>query len=186
MVQLLNRQSSHFFDPYLPEFSSPQSVEILWPYCRNHIENATPLWSIQSWKCHPIQWHIPITLLRGITPPGGRVSCQIAVIIFALFTFPHQILCMGRRSSFFYFTRIFLFSMLFQRFLSDTRTKCRGSYFAVRTSWHDKALRSHWGIWHWTWPLFVWKEFIKQPVRIVWLLYLPEHTTWSVTFVLGV
>lgn len=87
MVQLLNRQSSHFFDPYLPEFSSPQSVEILWPYCRNHIEDATPLWSIQSWKCHPIQWHIPITLLRGITPPGGRVSCQIAVIIFALFTF---------------------------------------------------------------------------------------------------
>ena len=76
----------------------------------------------------------PSAYYEELLPPGGRVSCQIAVIIFALFTFPHQILCMGRRSSFFYFTRIFLFSMLFQRFLSDTRTKCRGSYFAVRTS----------------------------------------------------
>ena len=67
-----------------------------------------------------------------------------------------------------------------------SRFVLRGSYFAVRTSWHDKAFRSHWGIWHWTWPLFVWKEFIKQPVWIVWLLHLPEHTTWSFTFVLGV
>ena len=129
MVQLLNRQSSHFSDPYLPEFSSPQSVEILWPYCRNHIEDATPLWSIQSWKCHPIQWHIPVSLLRGITPPRGARLLSDSGYNICFVYFPHQILCMGRRSSFFYFTRIFLFSMLFQRFLSDTRTKCRGSYF---------------------------------------------------------
>ena len=37
------------------------------PYSIYSLENATPLSSIQSWKCDPIQRHIPTSLLWGST-----------------------------------------------------------------------------------------------------------------------
>ena len=33
------------------------------PYSSNSVENATPLYLIQSWKCDSIQRHIPVSLL---------------------------------------------------------------------------------------------------------------------------
>ena len=41
----------------------PQKSDNVRPHSSNSIENATPLWSIQSWKCDPIHRHIPINLL---------------------------------------------------------------------------------------------------------------------------
>ena len=42
---------------------SSQKSESVRPHSSNYIENATPLKSLQSWKCYPIQPHIPISLL---------------------------------------------------------------------------------------------------------------------------
>ena len=39
------------------------------PHSSNSIGNETPLQSIQSWKCDPIQQHIPISLFLGSNSP---------------------------------------------------------------------------------------------------------------------
>ena len=51
------------------------------PHSVNSTENASPFQSSQSWKCDPIQQHIPISLLLGCSPtplspstPGGKGS----------------------------------------------------------------------------------------------------------------
>ena len=97
-------------------------------YSRSSRENATPFSGTS-----PSAYNKEI-----FSPPQGAHLLSVGGYnTDALFTFPHQILCMGRRSSFFYFMRIFLSSMLFQRFLSDTRTKCRGSHFMA---WHGTQI----------------------------------------------
>ena len=49
----------------------PPKSENVRPHFSNSTENATPLQSIQSWKCDPIQRHIPISLL------GYRLSSRV-------------------------------------------------------------------------------------------------------------
>ena len=97
-------------------------------YSRSSRENAIPFSGTS-----------PLPITRKYSPPSRRA--QLLSVsgynIAVLFTFPHQILCMGRRSSFFYFMRIFLSSTLSQRFLSDTRTKCRGLHFMA---WHGAQI----------------------------------------------
>ena len=60
-----------FLNPYqyLPEFSDPPNPENVRSHSSNSNESTAPLYSMQSWKCEPVQRHIPISLLLGITPP---------------------------------------------------------------------------------------------------------------------
>ena len=51
------------------ELSYPQKSENVRPHSSNSIENENPLESTQSWKCDPIEQHIPISLLRKYPPP---------------------------------------------------------------------------------------------------------------------
>ena len=97
-------------------------------YSRSSRENAIPFSGTS-----------PSAYYKEIFPPsrGAQLLSVSGYNIAVLFTFPHQILCMGRRSSFFYFMRIFLSSTLSQRFLSDTRTKCRGLHFMA---WHGAQI----------------------------------------------
>ena len=48
MVTIFNPKSAHFIIPPHQNLLTPQNL-------KNTIENVTPLWSIQSWKCDPIQ-----------------------------------------------------------------------------------------------------------------------------------
>ena len=58
LLDLINNNFLIFLKPYLP-----QKSENLRPHSSNSIKNVPPLWSLQSWKCDPIQQHIPISLL---------------------------------------------------------------------------------------------------------------------------
>ena len=127
-----NRKSSHFFliptcynflahkVSKLYDLNVVTTLKMQPHYSRSSRENAIPFSGTS-----------PLPITRKYSPPSRRA--QLLSVsgynIAVLFTFPHQILCMGRRSSFFYFMRIFLSSTLSQRFLSDTRTKCRGLHF---------------------------------------------------------
>ena len=83
MSLLLNLTNNNFLifltknppilNPYLP-----QKSENLRPHSSNSIENATPLLSLQSWKCDPIQGHIPNSLLYE-SPPGELASSKSGV-----------------------------------------------------------------------------------------------------------
>ena len=68
------KHSGTFANRKYEELSYPKKSENVRPHSSNSIENATPLQSIQSWKCDPIQRHIPISLLRGSTHPHGPRS----------------------------------------------------------------------------------------------------------------
>ena len=57
------KHSGTFPDRKYGELSYSKKSENVRPHSSNSIENATPLKSIQSWKCDPIQRHIPISLL---------------------------------------------------------------------------------------------------------------------------
>ena len=79
MSLLLNLTNNNFLifltknppilNPYLP-----QKSENLRPHSSNSIENVTPLLSLQSWKCDPIQGHIPNSLLYDSPPPPGELA----------------------------------------------------------------------------------------------------------------
>ena len=59
LLDLINNNFLIFLKPYLP-----QKSENLRPHSSNSIKKyAPPLWSLQLWKCDPIQQHIPISLL---------------------------------------------------------------------------------------------------------------------------
>ena len=62
-VQLFN------FILYFVQFFVAYWSGFVWSHSSSSNENATPLQSIQPWKCNPIQQHIPISLLRGSNPP---------------------------------------------------------------------------------------------------------------------
>ena len=57
------KHSGTFTNRKYEELSYPQKSEKVWPHSSNAIENATPISSIQSWECDPIQRDIPISLL---------------------------------------------------------------------------------------------------------------------------
>ena len=65
LVKFNKQQLSDFLTENLPILNAylPQKSENLQPHSSNSIKNATPLYSLQSWKCNPIQRHIPIRLL---------------------------------------------------------------------------------------------------------------------------
>ena len=57
------KHSGTFANRKYEELSYPKKSENVRPHSSNSIENATPLQSIQLWKCDPFQRHIPISLL---------------------------------------------------------------------------------------------------------------------------
>ena len=63
-------QTFWFANRNYEELSYSQKSENVRPHSSKSIKNATLSQSIQSWKCDPIQRHIPIpiSLLRGSTP----------------------------------------------------------------------------------------------------------------------
>ena len=60
----------------MKKWLTPKKSENVRPHSSNSVENVTALQSIQSWKCDPIQRHIPISLLQGSTPnpPGEQTQ----------------------------------------------------------------------------------------------------------------
>ena len=65
-VQLFN------FILYFVQFFVAYWSELVQSHSSKCNENATPLQSIQLWKCAPIQQHIPISLLTGSNTPPSR------------------------------------------------------------------------------------------------------------------
>ena len=57
------KHSSKFANRKYEALSYSKKSKKVRPHSSNSTENATPLLSIQSWKCDPIQRHIPISLL---------------------------------------------------------------------------------------------------------------------------
>ena len=68
-----------FLNPYISEFSYAQNPENVGSPSSNSYKNVTPYLSIQSWKCGPIQQHIPISLLLGSTPHRGIPNAPIPI-----------------------------------------------------------------------------------------------------------
>ena len=56
------KHSGTFANRKCEELFLPQKSENVRPHSSYSIENATPLYSIQTWKCDPIQRRIPISL----------------------------------------------------------------------------------------------------------------------------
>ena len=70
--ELFNRDH---FESLLNRIFLPQKSENVRPNPSNSIENATPFLSIHSWKCDPIQRHIPLASYKEVPspPPPPRV-----------------------------------------------------------------------------------------------------------------
>lgn len=62
---LFNSQSCNFHNII---FLLP-NPENMWSHSSKFIKNATPSEPIQPWQCDTIQWHNPISLSLGSTPP---------------------------------------------------------------------------------------------------------------------
>ena len=63
IFHLQYKHSGTFANHKYEELSYPKKFKNVRPHPSNSIENATPLQSIQWWKCNPIRQHIPISLL---------------------------------------------------------------------------------------------------------------------------
>ena len=58
----------------------PQKSENVRRHSRNSIENAILLYSNQTWKCDPIQRHIPISLYKEVTSRSSVYGNDFGVL----------------------------------------------------------------------------------------------------------
>ena len=71
---------------FMPDFSYPRNPENVRHHSSSSTKNVTPLYSIQLWKCDPIQRHIPSSLLLRSPPPGVPMQS-----VFPISSFPSHL-----------------------------------------------------------------------------------------------
>lgn len=92
---LFNSQSCNFQIPSKHNFFYYQILKICDLIPGNPSKNATPSEPIQPWQCDTIQWHNPISLSLGSTPPPPSLPrLQIySLLKFSLCWWTHILLC---------------------------------------------------------------------------------------------